>query len=821
MIGETVTHYKILEKIGEGGMGVVYLAADTRLGRQVAVKFLSPELAGDAAALERFQREARAVSALNHPHICALYDIGTHNGVPFLVMELLTGSTLHHRISGKPLPMDMLLEFAVQTADALDAAHSLGIVHRDIKSANILVTDRGQIKMVDFGLAKLIQAHEVGDAKTNFSTAAQPTAAGATLGTLSSMSPEQARGEELDGRTDLFSFGVVLFEMATGYDPFPGKTTALIFNAILNATPVPPSSINPLVHPEYDHIVAKALEKDRELRYQSAGEMWSDLKRLRRQSDASRSRTSATDFGPAPLQTGAVTASPATVMATTAATPASAAGPAQPVPLVRRRIVPLAIAAVVVLAIAAGITWTQLRTSGPSIDSVAVLPFVAMGGATDTEYLTDGITETLINGLAQLPDLHVAARSVVFRYKGKDVDAQEVGRTLKVGTIVTGQVSTRNNRLVIRTELMNIADGTQLWGGQYDRPPTDLLAVQDEIANEILDKLRPRLSGAVKKQVTRRYTDDSEAYQLYLQGRYNWNKGTIDGYKNAIEYFQQAIQKDQQYALAYAGLADSYLDLGSYWVEAITEAKTAAVQALKLDPNLAEAHVALGHIKLSLDWDWPAAQSEFERGIALNPASALAHNQYAMYLATVGRLPDAIAEVKRAQELDPLSPIVNSDLGLYLSYSGQYSDAITQFRKTIGLDSNSVSAHLGLGIAASEGGQGDEAITELKRALLLSENSPVVMGHLGAAYARQRNKTEAARVLKDLQALSAQQYVPSSAVAMVYAAMGDRRHAMDWLEKAYEEHDFALSQLGVAPWFATLRGDDRFKQLLGRLGLPR
>lgn len=836
MIGETVTHYRISEKIGEGGMGVVYLASDVRLGRQVAVKFLSPELSKDASAVERFQREARSVSALNHPHICALYDIGTHNGVPFLVMELLNGSTLRHRIVGKPLPMDALIDFAVQIADALDAAHTHGIVHRDIKSANIFITDRGQIKIVDFGLAKLIQGQAGDGDKTCFSTVAQSTGAGIMLGTLACMSPEQARGEELDARTDLFSFGVVLFEMATGGDPFPGKTSALIFNAILNETPVSPSAINPHVPSELDHIVGKALEKDREMRYQSAGDMRADLKRLKRKTDAPQSRASARDLSAVPSQASAVTMEvptvmaprsavtpPPTVMAATSAvtaTPATAAAPT--VAITRRRIFPLAIiGAVVLLAIGAWTAWTLIRASGPSIDSVAVLPFVATGGATDTEYLTDGITETLINGLAQLPDLRVAARSVVFRYKGKDIDPQEVGRNLNVRTIVTGQVSTRNNRLVIRTELMNIADGTQLWGSQYDRPPADLLVVQDEIANEILDKLRPRLSGEAKARVTKRYTDDSGAYQLYLQGRYNWNKGTIEGYKNAIEYFQQAIQKDQKYALAYAGLADSYLDLGSYWVETITEAKAAAVQALELDANLAEAHVALGHIKLWLDWDWPAAQSEFERAIALNPALALAHNQYAMYLATVGKLPEAIAEVKRAQELDPLSPIVNSDLGWYLLYNGQYNDATTQFRKTIELDSNSVSAHRGLGIAQSEAGQDDEAVAALKRALLLSENSPVIMGHLGAAYARQRNMTEANRVLKELQALSAREYVPSSAVAIVYAAMGDKSRALDWLDKAYDEHDFAMAQLGVAPWFATLRAEDRFQKLAGRVGLPR
>jgi TolB-like protein/Flp pilus assembly protein TadD len=792
MTGETVTHYRILDQIGEGGMGVVYRAEDTRLGRQVAVKFLSARLSGDPVALERFQREARAASSLNHPHICSLYDIGRHQEVPFLVMELLDGGTLRRRIGGRPLPMETLLDLGVQVTDALDAAHAHGIVHRDVKSANIFVTERGQAKMLDFGLAKLARAQGAALGSvfdTTLAPAAQDgTGSGQTLGTLSSMSPEQARGEELDARSDLFSFGVVLYEMATGREPFTGKTPALVFNAILNETPAPASTLNPHLPAELDHIIAKALEKDRDLRYQTAAELRADLKRLKRETDSSRSKVA----------------------------------PPQPAPG-RGWLAPgrLAVVATTVVALSAAAWFGLLRPQGSVMESVAVLPFVAAGSATDAEYLTDGITETLINGLAQLPDLHVAARSVVFRYKGRDVDPQQIGRDLKVRAVVTGRVAVRDNRLVIRAELMNVETGAQLWGGQYDRPPSDLLTVQEEIANEILDKLRPRLSGEDKKRATKRYTESAEAYQLYLQGRYHWNKGTIAGYKSAIEYFQQAIQKDPRYALAYAGLADSYLLLGSYWVEAITEAKTAAEQALKIDTGLAEAHVALGHIKLWLDWDWPAAQREFERGIALNPASALAHNQYAMYLATLRRLPDAIAEVKRAQELDPLSPIVNSDLGWYLLYSGQHDDAIAQFRKTIEFDATSVSAHQGLGMAYSEAGRHDEAIAELKQALALSENSPVVLGHLGAAFARQHNAAETDRVLKSLQALSAQEYVPSSAAAMVHAALGNRPLALEGLEKAYEEHDFSMAQLGVAPWFRMLRDEPRFKALMAKLNLPK
>ena len=774
MIGETVTHYRILEKIGEGGMGVVYRAEDTRLGRRVALKFLSSRLLREPQALERFQREARAASALSHPHICALYDVGQHGDVPFLVMELLEGTTLRRRIAGTALPIETGLEMAGQIADALDAAHSNAIVHRDIKAANIFVTDRGSIKMLDFGLAKFAPAHgSIVDSQG-------PTA-------LAPASPhETASGQALGTRSDLFSLGVVLYALATGREPFAGKTSALVFDAILHQTPKLPSAINPDVPAELDRIILKALEKDRELRYQTVGELRADLKRLKRETDSGRT---------VPVRVQA------------------------PMPGLRiqRPLVWGGVAALLVLAAVA--TWMATR-GGDAIDSVAVLPFVTAAG-NDAEYLTDGVTDALINGLARLPNLRVTSRSVVFRHKNKDVDPQQVARELGVKAVVTGRVSKRNDRIVIGAELMRVSDGAQLWGDTYDRPESDLLSVQETITGELVARVRPRVTGDEKQLTTKRYTDDSAAYQMYLRGRYNLNTGTIAGYKNAIEHFQQAIHRDPKYALAYAGLADSYLALGSYWVETINEAKAAAEEALRIDPNLAEARVSLGQIKLWLNWDWQAARREFEQGIALNAGSALAHNQYAMYLATLGRLSDAIAEVRRAQDLDPLSPIVNSDLGWYLLFSGQNDEAIAQFRKALDLDANSVSIHRGLGIAYSEANQHDAAINELKRALLLSENSPVILAHLGAAYARQGNQAAADAVVKDLQGRAAREYVPASALAIVLAAQGDRQRALDALERAYDEHDFALVQIVVAPWFRPLRGEDRYDKLVVRLGLPR
>ncbi len=798
MVGQTVSHYRVLEKLGSGGMGEVYLGEDLVLGRKVALKFLANWEKADRESIERFFREARAASALNHPHICTIHEIGDHDGRPFLVLELLEGRTLRDQIDSKPLALDRLLELAIHIADALDAAHAAGIVHRDIKPANIFVTKHGEAKVLDFGLATLGPDRRSQTGASDVPTMLpedRVTRPGTALGTVAYMSPEQARGEKLDARTDLFSFGAVLYEMATGHPAFPGPTTAVVFDEILNRMPLALARVNPAAPPELERIVTKALEKDREFRYDSAADLRADLKRLKRETESGRVAVATRPF------------------AVQASTPVASVR----VPRFKRA---LWISAVLVVALAAATSFIFLTGRPKPIDSMAVLPFFNASGNPDTDYLTDGISETLINDLSQLPGIRVSARSLAFRYKGKDVDPLKAGRELKVRAVITGRVTTRGNLLVIQSDLMDVTNGTQLWGGQYNRPIADILAVQDDIANEIFEKLRVRFTGEEKKRATRRYTDDAEAYQLYLRGRFYWNQGTIAGFKKAIEYLQQAIAKDPKYALAHAGLADSYLFLGSFWVEAISEAKAAALRAIELDPTLAEAHVALGHIKLWLDWDWPAAELEFKQGIKLNPSSALAHDQYAMYLAAMGRSSDAISEVKRAQDLDSLSPIINTDLGWCLLYAGRGSEAAEQFRATLELDPNYVSARWGLGASYAQQHLYKDAIDELKRAVILSENSPVLVGHLGFAYGRNGMTAEATKTLAELKGLAEREYVPSSAVALVHAGLDNKAQALEWLDRAYQEHDFSLVFLDVAPWFETVRGEARFQELLRRIRPP-
>jgi len=800
MLGQVISHYRIEEKLGGGGMGVVYRAHDLRLGRSIALKFLPPELVRDPQALERFQREARAASGLNHPNICTIHEIDQFEGQPFIVMELLEGQTLKHMIVGKPLPGPQILEITIQIADALDAAHESGIVHRDLKPANIFLTKRAQAKVLDFGLAKLVPGRQnpIEDEGSNQATISgieHLTSTGVALGTVSYMSPEQARGEELDRRSDLFSLGAVLYEMSTGRLAFGGGTTAVVFEAILNRSPLSPARLNPELIPDIGWITSKLLEKDRRLRYQSAAELQADLKRVKRDTESSGVPT----FPPKSLS----------------------------IPWRKRGIIAAAITSVLVLAIVLlQQKWRDRLPGGGSshIHAIAVLPFVNVGADPNIDYLADGVTEGIISSLSRVPELRVMARSTVFSYKGRDINAQKVGQELNVDAVLMGRVTQRGDTLMIQTDLVNVADGSELWGDQFNRKVVDLIAVQGDIAKEIYDNLRPRIVGAEESApVAKHDTENPEAYQLYLQGLFQWNKWTEEGFRKATDYFNQAVEKDPNYAQAYAGLADTYNFLGESGYTAPLQvwqnAKSAATHAVKLDDTMPEAHISLALVRESYDWDWPGAEVEFKRAIELNGNNASAHQWYGDFLTRMGRFDEARAELKKAQELDPLSLLTNTSLGRQLYFTRRYGAAIQQFTKTLEIDPKFVPAQHAIEAAYAQNGMFKEAIGERQRVLTLSGN-PDLAAAIGEDFKSSGYPGVMKNWLEGLKEVSKRGYVSSYNIAQIYARLGDTNQALASLETALEERDSNLTYAKVEPAFDDLRSDPRFKKVVQQLNMP-
>ncbi|UCE19255.1 MAG: protein kinase [Gemmatimonadota bacterium] len=745
MIGQNISHYKILEKLGEGGMGVVYKAEDTKLKRTVALKFLPPQMTRDPEAKERFMLEAQAASALEHNNICNIHHIDeTEEGQTFMVMACYEGESLREKIERGPLKTEETIRIASQIAYGLKKAHEKAIVHRDIKSANIFVTTDGVAKILDFGLAKLRGQTKV-------------TKEGTTLGTAAYMSPEQARGEEVDYRTDIWSLGVVLYEMITGQLPFKGDYEQAVVYLVLNEEPEPLSKLRPDVPSKLEHIVGKTLAKSQNERYDNVEALLEDLKALKKLLKSNLPLEKASD-----------------------------------------------------------------EASKPSI---AVLPFRDMSSQKDQEYFCEGIAEELINALVKLDGLRVAARTSAFQFKDRDSDIKKIGSRLDVQTVLEGSVRKAGDRLRITAQLINVNDGFHLWSEKYDRKLEDIFAIQDEISLAIVDKLKVKLLRQEKTALVRRHTVDQEAYNLYLKGLYFWNRRLEGGMRKAMEFFQQAIEKDPDYALAHVGIADVYNITGFFGflspAETFPKAKAAAEKALAIDNKLGEAHASLAWATTYYDWNWSSAEKLYVRAIELNPQYGTAHEWYAIYLWAMGRFDEAIAEAETARELDPLSLIINTIVGIAYYFARRYDESIANHKKALEMDPNFLLANTYIVMPYVDKGMYNEAVDIMRKAEPSAAEHAYSLGYFGGAYGRAGLKDDALRILARLDELARRRYVSTFNRAVVLAGMGEFDEALDDMEKSIEDRCPTNIFSKTFPYFDCLQSNKRFQSLLKKIGLDK
>jgi eukaryotic-like serine/threonine-protein kinase len=775
--------YEIVSSLGVGGMGEVYRARDARLHREVAVKVLPPRLAQDDSALGRFEREARSLAALSHPHIVSIHDFGSHDGLAYAVMELLEGETLRQRLQRGTFAWGEAVNLGMQMAEGLAAAHSKGVVHRDLKPENVILSRSGTLKILDFGLART----DGPPPPTDQTMTSAPTQPGVVLGTLSYMPPEQVRGQTVDPRGDIFALGCVLYEMVSGRPPFARATTADTVAALLTSEPPDLSSGPTPVPPALEQAVLRALSKDPDSRFQSAQDLAFALRMI--------SGVSGAGGAPFPV-------------------------PAPRVVHTRRGF--WIVAAAGLLALAVWLAWSA-RARPPAVSSLAVLPFANDGADAELDYLGDGITESLIHDLSQLRDLRVMARSTVFRYRGPEVEPRRAGRELKVDAVLTGRVVPRGDSLTVEAELVDVASGSRLWGERYQGRLDDVLRVPEEVAREISSTLRLRLTQEQRVRLGRRETEDPEAYRLYLKGRYHWNKRTAEGFRKGIDYFEQASARDPGYALPQVGLADSFALMAAYSVrppgESMTRARAAAERALTLDDSLAEAHASLGLVKLLHDWDWDEAERRFRRALALKPNLAIAHDWFAEFFMARGRTAEALGELARAEELDPLSVILPTDRCRALYFARRYPEALASCRRALDADAAFVPALITQGMVLEETGRVAEALSAFQEVARLTGNDPQQRTLIARATAIGGDLPAARRMLAEIEEQARSRYISPYSLAVVHAALGDKDEAFRDLDRAVAERSSWMTYLAVNPRLDALRSDPRFQDVLKRVGL--